>query len=79
MKAKTSLTLSEDLLKALDRLAGASRSRSAFIEEILREFVTRREQAQRLTRDIVQINRVADELNAEMSDSLSLQDPVEEP
>lgn len=78
MKAKTSLTLSEDLLKKLDRLAGTARSRSAFIEEILREFVARREMSQRLARETAQINRVADELNVEMSDSLSFQDTAEE-
>jgi metal-responsive CopG/Arc/MetJ family transcriptional regulator len=39
MKAKTSLTLSEDLLKDLDRMAGPNVSRSSFIERILRDFV----------------------------------------
>lgn len=78
MKAKTSLTLSEDLLKTLDQLAGTTRSRSAFIEEILRDFVARREMSQRLARETAQINRVADELNAEMSDFLSFQDTAEE-
>lgn len=42
MKAKTSLTLSDDLLKELDRMAGPKVSRSSFVERILREFVERR-------------------------------------
>jgi metal-responsive CopG/Arc/MetJ family transcriptional regulator len=73
MKAKTSLTLSEDLLKTLDRLAGPTVSRSAFIEGILREFVDRRNQARRDAQEVAAINRHAAQLNAEMSDALSFQ------
>jgi metal-responsive CopG/Arc/MetJ family transcriptional regulator len=47
MKAKTSLTLAVDLVKTLDKLAGSKVSRSAFIENILREFVDRRAAARR--------------------------------
>lgn len=73
MKAKTSLTLSEDLVKTLDKLAGPKVSRSAFIENILRDFLYRRAQARRNTREVAAINRHAAQLNAEMSDALSLQ------
>ena len=73
MKAKTSLTLSEDLIEALDRLAGADISRSAFIERILREFVERREQVRRDAQAVAAINRHAKQLNAEMDDALSFQ------
>ena len=73
MKAKTSLTLSEDLVKTLDRLAGPKVSRSAFIETILRDFVDRRAQARREPQEIAAINRHVAELNAEMSDALSFQ------
>ncbi len=48
MKLKTSITLSDDLLRALDRMAGPGRSRSAFIEDILRSFVQWRERERRL-------------------------------
>ena len=58
MKAKTSLTLSEDLIASIDKLAGSKVSRSAYIEQILREFV---------------INRHAVQLNSEMSDALTFQ------
>lgn len=73
MKAKTSLTLSEDLLDTLDRMASPGLSRSAFIEQILRDFVERRAQQGRDARDIAAINRHAAELNAEMEDVLSFQ------
>jgi len=73
MKAKTSLTLSEDLLASIDKLAGTKVSRSAYIEQILREFVDRRAQARRDAREIASINRHSAHLNAEMSDALSFQ------
>jgi metal-responsive CopG/Arc/MetJ family transcriptional regulator len=73
MKTKTSLTLSEDLVASLDRMAGAKVSRSAFIERILREFVERRAQERRNARDAAAINRHAGKLNAEMGDALGFQ------
>jgi metal-responsive CopG/Arc/MetJ family transcriptional regulator len=79
MKAKTSLTLSEDLVKTLDKLAGPTVSRSAFIEKILREFVDRRAKARRNAREVAAINRHAAQLNAEMTDALSFQvNPTDE-
>ena len=73
MKMKTSLTLSEDLLAVLDRMAGPDISRSSFIEKILRDFLAQREKAQRLALDVAAINQHAGKLNAEMSDALSFQ------
>jgi metal-responsive CopG/Arc/MetJ family transcriptional regulator len=73
MKAKTSLTLSEDLVASIDKLAGPKVSRSAYIEQILREFVDRRAQARKDARDVAAINRHAAQLNVEMSDALSCQ------
>jgi metal-responsive CopG/Arc/MetJ family transcriptional regulator len=73
MKVKTSLTLSEDLVAALDRMAGPNTSRSSFIETILRDFVEGRAQARRDAREIAAINRHAEKLNAEMKDVLSFQ------
>ena len=73
MKSKTSLTLSEDLVASLDRIAGSRVSRSAFIECILREFVERRAQERRNAREAAAINRHAGKLNAEMSDALGFQ------
>jgi metal-responsive CopG/Arc/MetJ family transcriptional regulator len=73
MKSKTSLTLSEDLIASIDKLAGPKVSRSAYIEQILREFVDRRAQARKGAREVAAINRHAVELNSEMSDALSFQ------
>jgi len=73
MKAKISLTLSEDLIASINKLAGAKVSRSAYIEQILREFVRRRAQARREAREVATINRHAAQLNVEMSDALSFQ------
>ena len=73
MKAKTSLTLSEDLVRSLDKLAGPKVSRSAFIENILRDFLDRRDQARRAAREVAAVNKHAAQLNAEMSDALSFQ------
>ena len=73
MKAKTSLTLSEDLLEALDRMAGPSVSRSAFIEKILRNFVEQRARQRRQAREVAAINQHAAALNDEMADALTFQ------
>ncbi len=73
MKVKTSLTLSEDLLASIDKLAGKKVSRSALVEQILRESLARRAQARRDAREVAAINRHAVQLNIEMSDALSFQ------
>jgi metal-responsive CopG/Arc/MetJ family transcriptional regulator len=73
MKMKTSLSLSEELVATLDRLAGPKVSRSAFVEQILRDFVEGRAQARRDAREIAAIDRHAANLNAEMKDALSFQ------
>jgi metal-responsive CopG/Arc/MetJ family transcriptional regulator len=73
MKVKTSLTLSDDLLKELGRMAGPNLSRSSFIERILRDFVEQRARQKRLAEEVAAINEHADKLNSEMSDALSFQ------
>ena len=77
MKAKTSLTLSGDLLKELDRMAGPKVSRSSFIERILRDFVDQRARQKRLAEEVAAINAHAARLNSEMSDALSFQAKME--
>jgi metal-responsive CopG/Arc/MetJ family transcriptional regulator len=73
MKMKTSLTLSEDLLASIDKLAGPNISRSAYVEQILREFIDRRAEARMHSRRVAAINRHAAVLNAEMKDALDFQ------
>ena len=78
MKLKTSLTLSEDLVAALDKLAGPNVSRSSFIESVLRAYIEERARARRDARDIAIINRNAKRLNAEMEDVLSFQVSIDD-
>ena len=77
MKEKTSITLSSDLLKEIDRNAGSKASRSAVIESILREhFKEKLRQAIHL-RDLELINANADYLNREAMDVLRYQAPID--
>ena len=73
MKEKTSITLSGEVLAAIDRLAGSKHSRSAFIERVLREFLRERARAAVQARDQERINAAAHRLNAEANDVLEYQ------
>jgi len=75
MKEKTSVTLSPDVLNGIDRLAGSKRSRSAFIEKVLRQYLRERRKAERGARDLAILNKLADEMNAEAEDVLRYQAP----
>jgi len=76
MKIKTSITLSEEILEAIDLHIGEYRSRSEFLETAVRQFIGQlaREKAER--RDLEIINRDADSLNAEAEDVLTYQAPL---
>ena len=73
MRMKTSVTLPDDLLRSLDRLAGDRSNRSRLIEEAVRDLIERRTKAARDARDIDIINRNAKHLNAEAEDVLDYQ------
>jgi metal-responsive CopG/Arc/MetJ family transcriptional regulator len=73
MKEKTSITLSKDVLAKVDRLAGSKHSRSAFIERVLRRYLSERARAAVHARDLERINRAADRLNLEAADVLDYQ------
>ena len=73
MKEKTSITLSNEVLTRIDRLAGSSRSRSAFIEKVLRRYLVELERAAVHARDLERINRAADQLNSEAADVMEYQ------
>jgi metal-responsive CopG/Arc/MetJ family transcriptional regulator len=73
MKEKTSVTLSKDVLKDVDRLAGSKYSRSAFIERVLRKYLRERAKAAAQARDLQRINAAADRLNGEAADVLVYQ------
>lgn len=73
MKVKTSITLSEDLVAQLDKLAGEIGSRSAVLEQALREFLTNRKRRKRDARDLRILNTHSDRLNREARDVLEYQ------
>ncbi len=73
MKEKTSITLSGEVLAAIDRIVGSKQSRSAFIERVLREFLRERARAAVQARDLERINAAAQRLNAEASDVMDYQ------
>jgi metal-responsive CopG/Arc/MetJ family transcriptional regulator len=73
MREKTSITLSKDVLKGVDRLAGSKYSRSAFIERVLRKYLRERAKAAAQARDLLRINAAADRLNGEAADVLDYQ------
>lgn len=71
MKVKTSITLSEDLVKILNRYAADNRSE--FIEKALRSFIAQLARNEKTARDIRIINDQAEALNAEAEDVLTYQ------
>lgn len=73
MKVKTTITLSGEILEAVDELATKGGGRSQVIELALREFLARRKRQARDTRDLALLNAAADELNGEMADVLEYQ------
>ncbi len=75
MKEKTSITLSTEILDGIDRLAGTKHSRSALIERVLRHYLRQRKRAEAQARDLENLNRAADRLNAEAAEVLEYQVP----
>jgi metal-responsive CopG/Arc/MetJ family transcriptional regulator len=73
MKVKTSITLSPDVLEAIDARAGRGRTRSEFIETALRAFLDQTRRQERDARDLDILNRRAEQLNREAADVLTYQ------
>jgi Arc/MetJ-type ribon-helix-helix transcriptional regulator len=73
MKVKTSITLSRDILDAIDARAGRGRSRSEFIEAALRVFLDQARRGERDAKDLDILNRRAKRLNREATDVLGYQ------
>jgi metal-responsive CopG/Arc/MetJ family transcriptional regulator len=71
-KAKASLSLSEDLIKAADELAG-SEGRSALVEDAVRVYLRAVVRRMRHRRDLEAINAHASATNRESDDLLHLQ------
>lgn len=73
MKVKTSITLAEDVLKAIDEQSGSHQSRSDFIEKAVRTYIAQVLRDRQNARDLEIINRQADRLNEEAKDVLTYQ------
>ncbi|MCG2774505.1 MAG: ribbon-helix-helix domain-containing protein [Desulfobacterales bacterium] len=76
MKIKTSITLSNEVIEAIDLHIGEYRSRSEFLETAARDFLAKLARKEAEERDLDIINRHADSLNAEAEDVLTYQVPL---
>ncbi len=73
MKVKTSITLDQDLIAAIDEQADAYGSRSGFLETAARRLLARQAKEEQDRRDLNLINRRAAALNREAEDVLDYQ------
>jgi hypothetical protein len=73
MKTKTSITISDDLLKLIDSYVEGENRRSAFIEEAVKAYLEVLKRHKRDRRDLEIINRLSDKLNREADDVLTFQ------
>jgi len=73
MKVKTSLILSEDLLKAIDQCSGRYKNRSEFIEAASWALLKQLTRDAQNAKDLEILNRRAETLNREAADVLTYQ------
>jgi Arc/MetJ-type ribon-helix-helix transcriptional regulator len=73
MKIKTSITLSEEIVREIDELSSQYGNRSALIEQAIRDFLATEAKRRRDLQDIEILNRRSDALNKEAEDVLSYQ------
>jgi metal-responsive CopG/Arc/MetJ family transcriptional regulator len=73
MKVKTSITLSDDLIRIMDEYQIDYKNRSEFIEKAIKNFIKQIIIERQNARDLDIINRNADRLNGEASDVLAYQ------
>jgi metal-responsive CopG/Arc/MetJ family transcriptional regulator len=73
MKVKTSITLSEDILDAVDQRASQFRNRSDFIEAAIRFYLAQIIRNEQNAKDLAIINSRAGRLNEEAADVLTYQ------
>jgi metal-responsive CopG/Arc/MetJ family transcriptional regulator len=73
MKVKTSITLSAELIRQIDALASQYGTRSALIEQAVRDFLAAQAKRTREAQDLEILNRRAEALNVEAKDVLSYQ------
>lgn len=73
MKIKTSITLSDELIRAIEEYGQEYQNRSDFIEAAIWAYIGQIIRDRQNARDIEIINRNADRLNAEAQDVLAYQ------
>jgi len=73
MKTKTSVTLSEEVLRLIDQNAQGEKNRSAFIETAVRAYLEVVKRRGRDQEDLSIINRLSEKLNSEATDVLGYQ------
>lgn len=77
MKVKTSITISEELLKVVDKRAKQyKKNRSDFIEAAVWAFIGKLIRDEQNARDLEILNRRADFLNQEAAEVLAYQIPL---
>ena len=77
MKVKTSITISEELLKVVDKRAKQyKKNRSDFIEAAVLAFIGKLIRDEQNARDLEILNRRADFLNQEAAEVLAFQIPL---
>jgi Arc/MetJ-type ribon-helix-helix transcriptional regulator len=79
MKVKTSFTISDRTLKAIDRLVGKRGNRSAFVEEALQAAIKQRDRELRDARDVALYAKYANELSREQREIDELMARVSRP
>jgi len=70
MKIKTSITLSEDLAKEIDQFLGQKENRSAFVEQVLRDYLADHRQQSLDAKSIAFLKQRVSQLNQETRDVL---------
>ncbi len=76
MKVKVSITITDEVFKAIDLHIKEYKSRSKFIETAVRRLITQLARKKVEQRDFEIINQHADSLNAEVEDVLTYQVPL---
>jgi metal-responsive CopG/Arc/MetJ family transcriptional regulator len=76
MKTKTSVSLSDDLLKLIDGIVEGENRRSAFIEEAVKAYLEVLKRQRRDRKDLQTINRLSEKLNREAQEVLSFQKDI---
>lgn len=73
MRVKTSVTLAEETVRAIDEMTGRQMKRSRFIEEAVLAHLERERRRMRDARDLEILNQNAERLNQEVEDVLTYQ------